>query len=169
MPGPQPVEPYDRVMRRSRKSKKRAHNGTPCIECNLTPSSVYPSIGVGSTADDSKVIVTAASVVWEHYNGRIPEGKVVCRDCDNKRCVNIKHLSLGTHKEKSKHMIKAGRQGKGAAKITRQVVQSIVKRLAAGEAPRDIASDTEASYATVCNIRAGRAWRGVTGYARASR
>lgn len=46
--------------------------------------------------------------VWVQTNGPIPEGMYVCHRCDNKRCVNIAHLYLATHRE---NLVDASRNG----------------------------------------------------------
>lgn len=168
MHGPTPVDAYDRVIRKSRKSKA-SHNGTHCIECDLAPGHAYPIVGVGSTTDGTKQVITAAKVVWEHHYGTIPEGMVVCRDCDNKRCVNVKHLSLGSHLEKAKHRMAVGRQGSGAAKITKERVMQIARALRGGKSPAEVAKTFDVTYAMASNIRAGRAWSKVTGIKRKTR
>lgn len=46
--------------------------------------------------------------------GPIPKGHFVCHHCDNMRCVNPKHLFIGTQKQNMKDKVKKGRQAKGS-------------------------------------------------------
>ena len=39
---------------------------------------------------------------WMIYNGPIPDGKHICHHCDNKKCINPKHLYCGTHADNMK-------------------------------------------------------------------
>lgn len=41
----------------------------------------------------------AHRVAYEYFNGPIPEGMLVLHSCDNKTCVNPKHLRVGTHSD----------------------------------------------------------------------
>lgn len=46
---------------------------------------------------------------FEQYVGPIPENSVVLHSCDNPRCCNPAHLSIGTQAENVADMIKKGR------------------------------------------------------------
>lgn len=52
-------------------------------------------------------------VSWEMVNGQIPDGLMIRHKCHNRRCVNPKHMELGTHQDNMNDMVKAKRQAKG--------------------------------------------------------
>lgn len=41
--------------------------------------------------------------------GKIPKGMLICHTCDNRKCVKIEHLFLGTYADNMQDCIKKGR------------------------------------------------------------
>lgn len=46
--------------------------------------------------------------IWKLKKGVIPKGLFVCHTCDNKACINIEHLWLGTNQENQLDAVKKG-------------------------------------------------------------
>lgn len=52
---------------------------------------------------------TAHRLIWKMINGEIPLDKQINHKCDNRKCINIDHLYLGTQKENIKDQLDRNR------------------------------------------------------------
>ena len=88
--------------------------------------------GYGELSIKSKPI-RAHRISWEIHYGPIPKGKFICHHCDNRSCVNPKHLFLGTQSDNMQDCMKKGRFNRakgmrqGKAKLTDKDVLNIRK------------------------------------------
>jgi hypothetical protein len=104
----------------------------------------------------------AHRVAYELFIGPIPEGMFVLHRCDNRRCVNPKHLFLGTNTDNMQDMIAKGRarhiRGEECsfAKLNAELVRSIRIDTRTCEA---IATELGLSATTVERARSRKTWR----------
>ncbi len=114
---------------------KKTESG--CLEWTGTicKGNGYGSIGIWSGRKNNKR-ASAHRVAWELMNGPIPDGLCVLHKCDNRICVNVDHLFLGTNIDNISDMVSKGRQSKGEShrnsKLSTEDVRSIRERYALG-------------------------------------
>lgn len=105
---------------------------------------------------------TAHRAAWMLYRGKIPDGLDVCHVCDNRSCVNLDHLFIGTRKENMADASKKGRINTVSRKLTAEQARSIFVSNRLGV---DLADEYGVSTNIISRIRLGRLYRRATGFA----
>ena len=100
---------------------------------------------------------------FEAFEREIPCGKCVLHKCDNPKCINPKHLFLGTQIENIQDMVAKGRQRKNgghqSAKLTDAQIFEIRELFSRGAKNKDIVQQYGITKGHASNIKAGRVWR----------
>lgn len=104
----------------------------------------------------------AHRVSWQIHRGRIPNGLLVCHNCDTPLCVNPDHLFLGTHADNQQDSVRKGRRPnqKGVANNQAKLTEREVAAIRADKRPqRQTAADYGIDQSQVSNIKRGKYWR----------
>ena len=84
-------------------------------------------------------------------------------ECDTKRCVNPRHLKIGTQLKNEADKVARGRSNRGemrwSAQLTNEQAQEILDRCRAGEAPKALADEFDVSYGIVYSIKNRTRWK----------
>lgn len=121
--------------------------------------------GYGCITNDGKLLL-AHRVSFELFAHPIPDGMVICHKCDNRECVNPRHLFLGTHRDNMRDMHNKGRarppsgEGHHASKLSREDVLEIRASSAPGV---DLSKKYSVAQSAISKIRNGLLWKDVGG------
>lgn len=100
----------------------------------------------------------AHRLAWQLANGReIPAGLVVRHRCDNSRCVNPRHLLVGTNADNMLDAVERGQHSNGG-KLTAKSAAKIRQLVALGMRQRAVAAIFNISHGMVRHIVTGRCW-----------
>lgn len=95
----------------------------------------------------------AHRMAYELEYGTIPNGMVVMHSCDNRKCINPDHLSVGTQGDNLRDMTDKGRHGHTV--LTDDEVKDIRELLESGEytSQREIAKQYGVSESLISGIK----------------
>jgi hypothetical protein len=108
--------------------------------------------------------IKAHRLSYEIHCGEIPAGMCVCHTCDNRKCVNPKHLFLGTRADNNTDRDRKGRTNKmygesnPKAKLTNADIISIRKMRSDGVAQQAIADIFGVSQNAISRIDRRKTW-----------
>lgn len=121
--------------------------GQVCRQVNGKPKSFY-----------------AHRLAYAEVHGEIPPGMLVCHRCDNRACVNVEHLFLGTHLDNNRDRAAKGRGAKfnGSAhpnaKLTEQDIPRIRELLKTSYSQTEIGKMFGVGQDTISLIKHGKTW-----------
>ena len=104
--------------------------------------------------------------VYEQQHGKIPAGMVVRHTCDNRACINLDHLILGTQADNVRDMMERGRSthlcgtSNGASKLTEKDVHAILADTQ--HTQRELGKMFGVSQQQICRIKNRKLWKHIT-------
>lgn len=127
--------------------------------------------GYGRIRDDGGLAqLLAHRVSYELEYGEIPEGLWVLHHCDNRSCVNPRHLYAGTAKQNTADALARNRldppkgEDHPQTPLSAQNVLQIRRRYAAGDVyQHDLAQEYGITKSSICLIIRGDTWTHVGG------
>lgn len=119
--------------------------------------------GYGRMCINYKKIV-AHRIAWSIKNGEIPEKMCVLHKCDERKCVNVNHLFLGTNQDNIADKVNKNRQQKGdkiyTAKLNEKKVKTIKQLLLSNQYYQyEIARNYAVTTSAISHINTNRTWK----------
>ena len=141
---------------------EKVQRGAPdqCWPWLATTCQGYGHFKVGSK------IKKAHRLAYEEVHGPIPDNMIVMHTCDNRRCVNVSHLMLGTLGDNNRDRDRKGRQvamrgeAHGMSKLRQEQAAEIAAlRNETNRSIRKLADKFGVSANTVRDVMMGRTWK----------
>ncbi|MBK5238066.1 MAG: HNH endonuclease [Actinomycetales bacterium] len=142
----------------------------PVTGCMEWQGAVTSTTGYGKISIDGEAIDTHRAV-WRLTSGPIARGLLVCHTCDNRRCVRLSHLFLGTHADNARDAWEKGRMStppitRGVQQIQAKLTDDLVREIyqlvtTTSERHSDIATAYGVSRQRVGLIGQRKVWRHV--------
>lgn len=105
---------------------------------------------------------------YEMHYGAIPTGMDVMHSCDNRACVNPKHLKVGTRTQNMRQCVEHGRmnvvagESHSKSKLTEAAVRFIREQSAKGVGRQELADLFGVDRKCIFKVATGKSWRHVS-------
>lgn len=147
---------------RSRLVERAISQQSGCIEWQgcLTKNG-YGQIRVRQPANK---LMLAHRLAWTLKYGCISPGFDVCHKCDNRKCINVDHLFIGTRSENMQDMVSKGRQAdtrgekSGKAKLDSQAIGEVKRLCLSGVTQAKVALMYGVHAAHISRIMSKKRW-----------
>lgn len=162
---------YDAATRAKWATLLRAVDAEDCIEWRgCLGKHGYGAVNVLTTVGR---VSTAHRLAYLLTHGDLDPALVVRHTCHNRRCINPRHLTVGTRADNSNDMVVAGRASKGEARhnarLTAHTARQIRREYPALEpmlgkprALQSLADQHGVDRATISKVLTGQTWRHVS-------
>jgi hypothetical protein len=157
--------------------ERRYHKGMPAeerfqafIEKGSGPKACWEwtggkiATGYGMFHPEPKQSILAHRFAYEQHRGPIPAGQFILHHCDNRSCVNPRHLFCGDQQANVDDMINKGRDRKRGAVGTKnrgaKITEAIVREIRASPTTaRVLANRYGVSTSLIHCVRQRRTWK----------
>lgn len=132
--------------------------------CHVCTSHRPDDKGYPMTYNSQGVHIKLAKYVWQQHHGEFPKGKVIRHLCNNRKCINVSHLSASTQKENLEDRKKFGTmtwgENNGGAKLKLWQVIKIMsmKDTKNSSTARMLAEEYGVSPGSIRKIWNGQKW-----------
>lgn len=131
--------------------------------CHIWIGAIDPKSGYGAFGVSDGHTVAAHRWAYEQAYGPILDGLWVLHSCDNRPCVNPRHLFPGNHATNMDDMVMKGRNVRGArshlAKLTDAAVLDIRRRASLGVSRVQLGQEYAVSPRTIGVVVRRESWR----------
>lgn len=110
----------------------------------------------------NRQLIRAHRLSYLIVHGSIVASKYCLHRCDEPRCVNPRHLTLGNARDNVRDMVQKGRGSN--RKLNADIVRAIRAQHAAGVSFRELAIRHSVAASTVFAVTSRRTWRNVEDY-----